>query len=298
LLHAAEVVKLTRVSRSPLLDGSHSRASSTPMHTAFALQAFRRGAFELAASELERCRVDEAPLTQLRIASEMASIARTTLDLGELLVRLELTDPRAPAAALGQALLDQLEGTLTRLGERASLPSDDETESVDAAAPPEPNATPEEIEHFLASRVSPTDSVLRAPFGGSGRELHLVERNRHGYDIWWGGWFFAIPHGRSPYLAFHLIRLLEGTRREVRSWISRGIRLPQAGGTILRRVRRLTLRRVLARVLSRLRTLQSVAPDRSARVLHVPLLRLSATRTGLEMQQHIADRLSKAPRGG
>ena len=254
-----------------LLDG---RATARG-RTALALQAFEKGAFELVASELARCRIDRDPLTQLRLASEMESIARTTLDLGELLVRFELADPRAPALALGQNLLDQLEGTLTQLKKRVSLPT--KTASADPSAPPEPNAALDEIESFLAARVAPSASFLRAPFGPSGPELRLVERNRHGHDIWWGGCFFAIPHGRSPRLVFRLMQVLVGAceiRAQTRSW----------------------MRALHTRWLSRSRATRPDAPDHPVRVFRLPLLRVSVTRTGLEMQQHITGQERKATR--
>ncbi len=257
----------------------------TPSRTALAMQAFEKGSFELVASELASGRLDDDPRAQLRMASGVESVARTVVDLGELLVRFELVDRRAPAAALGRALLDQLEVPLAQLKTRASL-QDRETAVLDPGAPPEPNAALEEIEDFLASRASPSASFLMSPFGASGRELRLVERNRHGYDIWWGGCFFAIPHGRSPQLAFHLIQALVGGRREILSRVRRWMRW----------VRPLRLARaILRRLLSRWRTPRSDAPGRPA-VLRVPLLRLSATRTGLEMQQHIADQRRRAPR--
>jgi hypothetical protein len=249
--------------------------ATTPGRTALALQAFERGAFELVASELARCRIDRDPLTQLRLASEMESIARTVLDLGELLVRFELADPLAPAAVLGQNLLDQLDGTLTQLRKRVDLGT--ETERADPSAPPEPNAPLDEIESFLASRVAPSVPFLRAPFGASGRELRLVERNRHGHDIWWGGCFFAIPHGRSPHLVFRLIRVLVAAR-EIRSQIRSWMQAPHT------------------RWLSRSRTTRPDAQDHPVRVLRLPLLRVSVTLTGLEMQQHIAGRKRKTTR--
>jgi hypothetical protein len=228
-----------------------------PSRTALALQAFERGEFELAASELARCRADDDPDAQLRIAREMESIARTALDFGELLVRFELADRRAPVTVLGQSLLDQLEVSLPRFKKRAS-PQEHETAILDSAAPPEPNAPPEEIERFLAARVSPSAAFLRAPFGAGGRELRLVESNRRGYDIWWGGFFFATRHGRSPRLTLLLIRLLVRPLHAGYAMLSRWGRPFRVARAILRRLRSWTT--------------QSDAPGGPA-VLRVPGLR-------------------------
>lgn len=284
--HGARDVARPRSRRERALGESARRpARRAPSGAiAVALRAFEKGEFERAASELAHCRPDDDPATQLRIAEEMESVAHTALELGERMVRLDLTEPSSPAAKLGERLLGMLEPSLTRLREQASGEEDDVEPAprLDPAAPPDPGSTPDDVEGYLAARVAPPAPILRAPFGALSRKLHLVERDHHGYDIWWGRCFFAVPRGRSPHPTFYLVCVLDSVRRSVLRPCAVWLRahLPRSW------------RRAIRRWLPGSSTARPAGP-RAASSLGIPLLRLRAARTGLELQQLLLRRRRK-----
>lgn len=221
------------------------------MPTQHALRALDQGDLEAALSELERCPPDEDLATRIRVAERLESIASAALELGQLLVRLQLADAQSPAATFGVELRSRIREVLRDVKARAG--SDLEVRKL---APPAPCTAPEAIEDFLARSVGPSEALLRAPFGAEHAfKLHLIERDLRGRDIWWRSYFFSVPHGRSPQRIVQWIRLLELCERAVRSRrIGTWLRAYLPAG--LRSHARLWLRRVALLTASRRRPAQ------------------------------------------
>jgi hypothetical protein len=269
-----------------------ARESQTPGSAARALLAFKRGELLHAASELARCEIDDDREVQLQLARRIEQIAGTVRDFGQALVRQELASPFSPAARLGAALLGRIEGTAQRIEQSLERDEGPEMLPADRLAPPEPCATPEEVEHYLAARTPAPQGLIQAPFGRRPAvKLQLVERNHDGYDIWWSGCFFAVRQGRNPRLVLQLVHLqnawtrLLGTKSQGRE---RGIRL------VVRRCSPAWLLSYLRRRLGG--SLAGMRSDPST--ARLPLFGIRTARTGLELHHMLRTRRrSKRHRG-